>query len=60
MTIATSSGRPPASAISKNMWAWRGSSSTPSRFGPLTWQRWIETFCFPVRGLRVIIRPAVM
>ena len=27
---------------------WRGSTSTPSRFGPLSWQRWIETFCSPV------------
>src|SRR5262249_10125584 len=27
-TMAASSGRPPCSAISKNMWAWRGRSST--------------------------------
>ena len=57
-TMAASSALPPCSAISKNMWAWRGRSSTPRRLGPLNWQRWIETFCLPVRGLRVIIRPA--
>jgi len=30
------------------------------RFLLLIWQRWIETFCTPVLGLRAIRRPAVM
>ena len=38
----------------------RGSTSTPSRFGPVSWQRWIETFCLPVRGLRTIMMPAAI
>ena len=39
------------------MWVWRGSSSAPSRFGPLSCSRWIETFWMPVAGLRAISRP---
>ena len=46
--------------MSKNVPVPREATSAPSRFGPLTCSRLIETFCAPVSGLRVITRPAVM
>ena len=42
----------------ENRRVWRGSSSAPRRFGPLSCRRWIETFCTPVRGLHEIASPA--
>ena len=60
MTIAASSGWPASSAMRWNVNVWRGSTSTPSRLGPVSWQRWIETFCFPVFGLRTIMMPAAI
>jgi hypothetical protein len=60
MTIAASSGWPASSAMRWKVKVWRGRTSTPRRLGPVSWQRWIETFCFPVFGLRTIMMPAAM
>ena len=59
MTIAASSG---SSALLGHLEEHVGVARQQQRrrggSGPLSWQRWIETFCLPVRGLRAIIRPA--
>ena len=60
MAMATGRSSPRASAASWKRCRSRGRISTPSRSGPLTCSRLIETFCRPVSGLRAITRPAVM